>query len=482
MNEAEPVRVRFAPSPTGYLHVGGARTAFFNFLFARHHNGKFLLRIEDTDLERSDAEMTEAIFRSLRWLNLDWDEEPVSQSSCTDRHRDVCRKLVETGWAYRCFCSPEELREKREKSQKETGEYRYDRRCLGLSDDDVQDRLNRGMSYAIRFHVPEGETTFDDAVRGTVTVQNKEMDDFILLRSDDTPVYQMAVVVDDHDMGITHVIRGDDHLSNTPKQILIYQAMNWEVPVFAHLPMILGPDKKRLSKRHGATSVEEYKKAGYLPQAMINFLALLGWSLGDDREIMSINEMIEHFSLDRVSKNPAVWDEAKLTWMNGQYIYGMSEDELVGPVIDHLKVGGLIDESFMLSGRDYILGFIRLMKERVKTLGDFVEKGRYFFQDPDAYEENAVNKHWRKESVEERLKHLETELQTVDSWNAQGLEQVIRGLAEKLGVGAGKLIHPLRLALTGAGASPGIFELMEVLGRERVMRRLHKAIDYLCHG
>jgi len=312
-NKKRSPRVRFAPSPTGALHVGGARTALFNFLYARHHQGRFLLRIEDTDVSRSQQELTEQILRSLRWLGLNWDGEPVHQSTRRENHLEACRSLLESGHAYPCFCDAGMLQRKREESLKKTGEYKYDGTCRSIPLDDANQRMESGVPHTLRFKVPDGATTFDDAVRGTVTVDHAEIDDFILLRSDGTPVYQVAVVVDDHDMGITHVIRGDDHLSNTPKQILVYQALEWNLPVFAHVPMILGPDKKRLSKRHGATSVEEYQKNGYLSDALVNFLALLGWSPGDDREMMSLDEMIEAFSLDRISKTPSVFDETKLS-------------------------------------------------------------------------------------------------------------------------------------------------------------------------
>jgi len=479
MKKPAAVRVRFAPSPTGYLHVGGARTALFNYLFARHYKGEFLLRIEDSDVSRSNREMIEIILRSLKWLGLNWDGEPIYQSTRIERHREIAAELVRRGVAYPCFCTPEELKGKRELALRTTGEYKYDRKCYNLSRNEVEEKLKKDIPRVIRFHVPEGETTFIDGIRDRVTVQNQEIDDFIILRSDNTPVYQIAVVIDDHDMGITHVIRGDDHLSNTPKQILIYQAMGWTVPGFAHVPMILGPDKKRLSKRHGATSVEEYKKAGYLPQAVVNFLALLGWSPGDDREIMSMKEMVEEFTLERVSKNPAVLDETKLTWMNSQYLTRMDSRELLRTVVDLLKEAGLINESFVEQNESYLLQYIDLIKGRTKKLTDFVEWGRYFFKDPEVYEQKAVEKYWKKEGVVDLLRKLNEQLKSIKLWKAEEIEKIMRSLADENGIGAGKVIHPTRLALTGFGVSPGLFELMEVLGKERVIRRLGKAIDYL---
>jgi len=476
MVKKESVRVRFAPSPTGYLHIGGARTALFNYLFARHHKGKFLLRIEDTDLSRSNKEMTGMILRSLQWLGLEWDEAPVYQSARIEKYTSVCEELVRRGFAYPCFCTVEELAKKREAAQRE---YKYDRKCLQLSKNEVQEKLKRGVSRAIRFRVPDGETTFDDSIRGTVTLRNEEIDDFILLRSDNTPVYQVAVVVDDHDMGITHVIRGDDHLSNTPKQIMIYEAMGWSVPKFAHVPMILGPDRKRLSKRHGATSVEEYRTEGFLSQAVVNFLVLLGWSPGDDREIISLEEMVDSFTLDRVSKNPAVFDETKLTWMNSRYLSRASDEKLYDLVAEVLIRDGLADDVFLHENRGYVLRCIGLLKERMKKITDFIDGGRYFFEDPEHYEEKAVQKHWSKEGVLDWMRKIVRHLELLTVWKAEDLEKTVRRLAEEMGVGAGKIIHSVRVALTGSGASPGLFELMEVLGKERVIRRLRKAIDCL---
>ena len=476
MKPIHSVRLRFAPSPTGFLHVGGARTALFNYLYARHNKGKFLLRIEDTDLSRSNKEMIDVIFRSLKWLGLLWDEEPLYQSERTERYRSACHELIQRKAAYRCFCSSEELAQKREIAQKE---YRYDRTCFKLSEAEIEKKRALGIPFAVRFYVPPGETTFRDAVRGTVTVQNQEMDDFIILRSDNSPMYQIAVVVDDHDMQITHIIRGDDHLSNTPKQILIYRAMDWDLPQFAHVPMILGLDKKRLSKRHGATSVEEYRKGGFLPQAVVNFLALLGWSPGDNREILSMDEMVETFSLERISRNPAVLDESKLVWMNAQYLAQTDDDRLLESVSVLLKENGLIDDHFVTKNRDYLLRYIRLMKSKMKRISDFAVLGGYFFEDPSSYEEKSVKKYWNEVCVASHFDLLVQRLEPLDSWNAVKLEEAVRGLAEEKGISAGKLIHPVRLALTGYGVSPGLFELMEVLGKENVVRRLQKAIHYL---
>lgn len=472
----ESIRVRFAPSPTGYLHIGGARTALFNYLFARHHKGKFLLRIEDTDLERSDIAMTEAIFRSLEWLGLHWDEEPVFQSARIEKYKAVCEELICLGKAYYCFCTPEELEKKRAMAK---AEYKYDRACLSLSAEDVNQRLRSDASRTVRIKVPDGEITFKDHVRGTVTVQNREIDDFILLRSDGQPVYQVAVVVDDHDMGITHVIRGDDHLSNTPKQIFLYRALGWNVPEFAHVPMILGPDKKRLSKRHGATSVEEYQKAGFLPQALVNTLALVGWSPGDDREMMTLEEMVDAFSLEKISKNAGVFEEKKLEWMNGQYIRSTDDKVLMESVKRIFINKGILDSRTVESESDYLLKVIALLKERVRRIEDFFEQGVFFFKDPENYEEHAVKKIWAGEAILNLFSVIPARLENITEWNASALETSIRGIADEEGLSAGKVIHPIRLALTGRETSPGLFETMELLGKENVFRRIRNALNFI---
>jgi len=479
MEKKSPVRVRFAPSPTGWLHIGGARTALFNWLFARHHGGQFLLRIEDTDRARSNAEMTQGILDSLSWLGLDWDEEIVYQAQGIDRHKSVAAALLDDGKAYRCFCTPESLQAKREAAEKAGGGYVYDGACRGLSQVEIDTNLAKGQPFTVRFKTPVGETVFDDAVRGTVTVQNSEIDDFIILRSNGTPVYQVAVVVDDHDMGITHVIRGDDHLSNTPKQILIYRAMGWAEPQFGHVPMILGPDKKRLSKRHGATAVGEYEAAGFMPEALVNYLALLSWSPGDDREILSQADLVEAFSIEKVSKNASVFDETKLKWMNGQYLYALSDNELMARVLPGMEAAGLL--SLPLSGESEALmhQILPLLKERMKRVTDFPELSAYFFNDPAEYEEKAAKKHWLKEGVTERMEAIVALYEGLDTWTEASLETSLRQLAESLDVGAGKLIHPIRLATTGRGNSPGLFELLTVLGRETVLRRLRTGLEWI---
>lgn len=475
-NTSNKIRVRFAPSPTGWLHIGGARTALFNFLFARSQGGTFLLRIEDTDTSRSNPEMTAAILRSLQWLGMSWDEPEVYQSAGRDVHIGRCLDLVKQGKAYRCFCTPEELQERRRQASGDAA-YQYDGTCRNLSETVIEEKLNRNMPFTVRFKTPPGETSFTDLVCGPVTVSHGEIGDFIILRSDGTPVYQVAVVSDDHDAGVTHVIRGDDHLSNTPKQILLYQAMGMPVPEFAHVPMILGADKKRLSKRHGAASVEEFREAGILSEALRNFLALLGWSPGDDREIMSLDEMINAFSLDRISRNPAVFDEEKLTWMNSKYIQSVSGEQLITLLRQDAGITSMLETS----GADaaYIARVVELLRPRMKRLTDFAPQAGFFFQAPVEYEEKAVRKHWLNPEAERRLRLIRDGLAHLHGWTEAQVEALIRGAAEAEGAGAGKLIHPVRLALTGSSASPGIFEVIVLLGRDAVIERLDRALTLL---
>ncbi len=469
------IRVRFAPSPTGYLHIGGARTAIFNWLFARKNQGQFLLRIEDTDVKRSDQKMVDAILGGLSWLGIDWDEEPVFQSSHLDRYREIAEDLVNSGHAYYCFCSQERLEKIRKEREGDRSAYFYDGHCRNLSPEEVQEKLEQKIPAVVRFKTEPGKTNFNDEVRGSLIFDNKEIDDFIILRSDKIPTYHLAVVVDDHDMGITHVIRGDDHLTNTPKQVMLYQALGWEIPVFAHVPLILGSDRKRMSKRHGATSVVEYKEMGYLPQALFNYLALLGWSPKDDREILSKDELIQIFDLKGINKNSAVFDETRLQWFNAQYINRASTSqlyELLEPFFQKEKLAENFD-------RAYLEKVIDLLKPRVKTLNEFLSTGKYFFSDPEHFDENAVKKHWRGENLLERMTQLTAALENLTSFDENSIETAIRNLAEKMGVGAGKLIHPTRVALTGSAASPGLFEMMAVLGKDVVLRRMKKAIELI---
>lgn len=470
------VRVRFAPSPTGYLHVGGARTALYNWLFARHHGGQFILRIEDTDRTRFVEDAVEDIQEGLRWLGLEWDEGPVFQSDRLSLYREHVERLVAEGKAYPCFCSPERLEALREAQRRAGKRPGYDRHCRFLPPEEQKKRLEAGEPHVIRLAVPlEGETRATDALRGEIVFDNRELEDIVLLKSDGFPTYHLANVVDDHHMGITHVMRADEWIPSLPYHVLLYEAFGWKPPVFAHLPVILSPDGKgKLSKRHGATSVREFQRMGYLPEALRNYLALLGWSPGDDREILTLDEMIALFDLDRVRTAPARFDYQKLLWMNSVYIQNMDEEELVRRVRPFVEEAGYQPEDQDLRA------MVRLLKDRVKTLREFVEFGRYFFEDPEEYDPDGENKHFRDPAaVAERLRKLLERWKELDRFDAETLETTLRALADELGVKAGALIHPVRLAVTGFRVGPSLFILLEALGRERVLRRMEKAIHYL---
>jgi glutamyl-tRNA synthetase len=466
---------RFAPSPTGYLHIGGARTALFNWLLARKTGGKFLLRIEDTDRERSTRQSTEQILGSLRWLGLEWDGPPVYQSQRGDIYRETAQILLEAGKAYRCFCTPATLARERQAAEKSGGAFLYDGRCRHLSGKEIDERLKKQESFALRLIVSEGETRFNDGVRGSVTVQHRELDDFIILRSDKSAIYHLAVVVDDHQMGVTHVVRGDDHLSNTPKQILIYRALGWEEPAFAHLPLIHGPDGARLSKRHGAASVEEFRDSGYLPEAVFNYLCLLGWATGDDREILSRDETIDLFTLERVNKKNAVFDTRKLLWVNGKYLSMAPAGRLIkllGPLLS------TEEKEIVSKSRKAFTSLIDLAKSRAQTIPELYQSLRFFFHDPKHYDEKGVEKYFKSDKSRELL-HAEYEfLEKRNSFDPSQTETALREFADQLNIKAAELIHPLRLALTGETASPGIFDVLMVLGKEAVLRRVKKALIF----
>ena len=470
------MRLRFAPSPTGFLHVGGARTALFNWLLAKRHNGTFILRIEDTDRSRSSDEMTVAILEGMKWLDLMWDEGPYHQADGFDRHKTDALRMLSDGKAYRCFCTQEEVEARKAAAPRDSKEaYHYDRHCLlQVTADESERRAAAGEKFAIRFKVPVGKTSFDDAVHGVTQFDNESIDDFIILRSDGTPIYNLAVVSDDIEHRITHVIRGDDHISNTPKQILIYRALGAEPPTFAHVPMILGPDGKRLSKRHGATAVGEYKDKGILPDAMVNFLALLGWSPGNDDEILSREEMIARFALEDINKKSAVFDTAKLEWMNGQYLAQMNAGELEALVREQLPADAPNADSVWLRE------LIELLKIRARTITGIAEQVVPYLADPVSYDNDAVQKQWKNAAeAAERIEKVRAALPDERDWNHDALEKSLRELAEREGVGAGKLIHPLRVAITGNSASPGIFDVMKLLGRARTIRRIDDALAQL---
>ena len=472
------IRVRFAPSPTGFLHVGGARTALFNWLFARHHGGVFVLRIEDTDRDRSKPEHTKAILGALRWLGLDWDEGPTFQSDGVDRHRADARRLLKAGLAYRDFTTAEELAKARESAKEEGADRRLPRRrAEALPAGEAEERAESGERHAVRFLVPEGETVWEDMVHEEMRFQNTDIDDLVILRSDGRPTYNLAVASDDAEHRITHVIRGDDHLSNTPKQVLLYEALGHPVPTFGHVPMILGSDGKRLSKRHGATAVGEYESQGLLPEAMVNFLALLGWSPGDDQEVMSVEELVQRFSMERVLKKSSIFDLKKLDWLSGQHFNASTAEELEPALTEGIEAAGLATRGELEERREWYLSLIDLLKTRARRIPDLVDLARPFLVEELEFDTEAVSKHWLKAPAEvlEQLMALRTTLEAA-TWEPESLEEVIRGYAEEISVGAGKVIHPLRVAVTGRDASPGIFEVLAFLGRVTVLARLDDAI------
>ncbi len=494
MSTASVPRVRFAPSPTGYLHVGGARTALFNWLFARRHGGVFVLRIEDTDVERSSAEMVDGILQGMRWLGLDWDEGPevggahgpYFQSQRLDRYRVMAEQLVRDGHAYYCYCNAEEpkpaatLAAGEDEGDTPRGEsWTYDRRCSRLTLDDVAAREAARMPRAIRFKVPEGQTVFHDLVHGDIAFDNANIEDFVALRSDGYPTYHLSVVVDDLDMAITHVVRGDDHISNTPKQALLYRAFGRPEPAFAHVPLILGPDKRRLSKRHGATSVMEYDRQGFAPEAMVNFLALLGWSPGDDRELFSRDELLQAFSLDGISSSNAVFNPEKLEWFSAQHIVRMPADALAARIEPRLRDAGLWQDAWAAGdGRAWLCRVIELFKPRAKRLTEFVEKGRPFFVECVELDPAAAAKHLATDEARAHLAAVRAMCAAADSFDAATLEPALRTLAEQRGTKAGVLIHPTRVAVTGRAESPGIFDVLELLGRERVLARIDAVLAF----
>ncbi len=474
------VRVRFAPSPTGYLHVGGARTALYNWLFARRHGGVFILRIEDTDVDRSKPELVTTILESLRWLGLNWDEGPYRQSERLQRYRQMAAELERQGHAYPCFCTPEELQGKRARADAERRPWKYDGACRHLTDPERQHLRAERKPWALRFCVPEtGTTRFDDKVFGPMTVENRELEDFVLLRSDGNPTYHLGVVADDLDMQITHVIRGADHLSNTFKQILVYRALGAPEPVFAHLPLILGPDRQRLSKRHGATSVGAYREQGILPETLVNFLALLGWTPPGQKEIVSLDEMIQAFELEAVSKSNAVFDPEKLAWMNSEYLRRLPAERFLSLVEAELKSANLWRPAFAAEERERFGRTSLLLQSRARTLRDFSQAFRAFFTDDFVYDPEARKRFWKDSTLPDLLTGLAERLSRQEPFDLEQAERCLRALAEERGVKAGLLINAARVALTGQAVAPGLFELMAALGRERVAGRLHRAAQYL---
>lgn len=462
------VRTRFAPSPTGYLHIGGARTALFSYLFARHHGGKFILRIEDTDLERSTQASIQAILDALTWLRLEWDEGPFYQSQRWDLYRERAEQLLREGRAYRCYCTAEMLESKRKAAMKTGRRPMYDRTCRALKNPPAD------QPFVIRFRAPlEGETVVPDAVKGHVTFANRELDDLILVRSGGIPTYNFCAVVDDAEMAITHIIRGEDHLTNTPKQIQLYQALGYPIPIFAHIPLILGVDRTRLSKRHGATSVMAYRDMGYVPDALVNYLARLGWSHGD-QEVFSRGELIEKFSLESVGKSAGVYNLEKAEWLNAQYLKAMPVEELAQAVKSFI-----VEKGYTLPGDDvWLARMVSTLRERAKTLVELVGLA-HFYLSPTITIDPAAAKKFLKAEAAEPLRELRAQLVAVGEWREDTIHACFDVVTVRFGLKLGQIAQPVRVAMTGGAASPGIFEVLDVLGKERSIERLDRALERL---
>ncbi|MGB9698562.1 MAG: glutamate--tRNA ligase [Thermodesulfobacteriota bacterium] len=459
------VVLRFAPSPTGYLHLGGARTAIFNWLYARNQNGKFILRIEDTDQVRSTKESITAILESLTWLGLDWDEGPIYQTDRLPLYREHAERLLREGKAYFCYCTPEELEEKRKQALQEKRQPRYDGHCRELKSPIP------GRKPAIRFKSPkQGITVLKDLIKGPIEFENAELDDLIILRSDGWPTYNFSAVVDDATMGITHVIRGDDHVNNTPRQILLYEALGYPLPQFAHVPMILGADKTRLSKRHGATSVLAYKEMGYLPQALVNYLVRLGWSYGD-QEVFTLAELIEKFSLENIGKSAAVFNAEKLLWLNGLYIRQEKPETLAELIIPFIEKRGWQPRS-----RAWLIEVVKTLQERSKTLEEMASQAEFYFRDDFQIDEKAAPKFLTSE-IKEPLKMLASKLTSSPELDEKMVEKFFRDIAAEKNIKLVTIAQAVRLALTGKTASPGIYEIMRILGKEEVLKRLQRALE-----
>ena len=464
--------VRFAPSPTGYLHIGGARTALFNWLYAKKNNGTFLLRIEDTDTERSEQKYVDQISDALQWLGLSWDDEIVYQSSNIERHQSVVVSMIENGTAYRCFITKEELDNLREKSEQNKEAFRVPKTYRDYTESQQQELVDQGKPFTVRLKIPDGITEFDDLVYGNIKVNNNDLDDFIIARSDGTPTYNFVVTIDDSDMNITHVIRGDDHLANTPKQILVYKALGLNVPTFAHLPMILGADKKRLSKRHTATNVQEYRDKGYTSEAILNYLSLLGWNPDSEQEIFNLDDLIGGFNLEQVQKKPATFDEKKLLWVSGQHMAKISIDIVI------LELEKLNPSWGQGQSDKYKSDVLSLTKDRSKTLTDLIEISDTFFVDHIIYDMDIKNKIWNEISsqiIDDLLNAINIE----ENFDKQTLESVFENLMNQHDLSLGKLMQPVRFALSGLTYGPGIFDTMLLLGKDTCIKRLSEGLKEL---
>ncbi|GAB4300194.1 MAG: glutamate--tRNA ligase [Ignavibacteriaceae bacterium] len=472
-------RVRFAPSPTGYLHIGGLRTALYNFLFARNSNGIFVLRIEDTDRNRYVEGAVENLLNTLNWVGLDYDEGPIKggdygpyiQSERSEIYSAHIARLLNSKKVYRCFCTPERLKMVREEQLKITGQGMYDKHCLNLSDEEINQNLKENKPFVFRLNVERNKkVVVHDIIRGDVEFDTNTVDDQVLIKSDGFPTYHFANVVDDHLMKITHVIRGEEWLPSTPKHIILYEYFGWEKPVFAHLPLLLNPDKSKLSKRQGDVAVEDYRAKGYLKEALLNFVALLGWNAGDDKEFYYLDELIEKFSLERVNKAGAVFNPEKLNWLNFEHLRKRPDQETVKELRELLDQHGL-------NGFDdaYLLKVIAAMKERVTFVREYIEKGIYLFKAPEKYDENTIKKRWKEKSPELLAKYLD-KIKSSGNLSKENYEELLRLTAEENQVGAGQIIHPLRIAVSGVGEGPGVFDILNIIGKEESVKRIERAI------
>ena len=478
------IRVRFAPSPTGYLHIGGVRTALYNYLFAKNKKGKFILRIEDTDRNRYVEGAVDNLLSTLNWAGLQADEGPKSsgdygpylQSERLDIYNEHIKKLIVDGKAYYCFCTQERLTELREKQKKEVIQTKYDKHCLHLTEDEIIQKLNDKTPNVIRLNIePNKEIFFNDIIRGEVTFSSDTIDDQVLIKSDGFPTYHFANVVDDHLMKITHVIRGEEWISSTPKHVLLYDYFNWERPQFAHLPLLLNPDKSKLSKRQGDVAVEDYMQKGYLKDALINFIALLGWNAGDDKEYYTMDELINAFSLERVNKAGAIFNLDKLDWLNAEHLRSTPNDKILIMLKDEISKSNY--SNFDCTD-EYLLLIIEAMKERVSFVKEYIEKCPYFFEPPIEYDEKVVKKRWKDDS-QELLKIFSSRIEQLVNPRKEDYERILKKLCEEKEIGLGRLIHPLRLALSGVGIGPGIFDLIFILGKEESLKRIDKALDQI---
>lgn len=482
---SEIVRVRFAPSPTGYLHIGGLRTALYNYLFAKHHNGKFILRIEDTDRNRFVEGAVENLITTLNWIGLNYDEGPDSegeygpylQSHRLDIYKKYANQLIENKKAYYCFCTPERLQELREEQQRQKlPQAKYDKHCLNISSDEINQKVEAGEPHVIRLNVPSDQKIiFDDLIREKVEFDTANIDDQVLIKSDGFPTYHLANVVDDHLMKITHVIRGEEWLSSTPKHILLYDFFGWEKPVFAHLPLLLNPDRSKLSKRQGDVAVEDYQSKGYLKEALMNFIALLGWNAGDDKEFYNLDELVEKFSLERVNKAGAVFDLQKLNWLNAEHLRAKPDPEILLMLKVEIQKSQFSNRNY---SDDYLIQIIKAMKERVSFIKEFISGAPYFFSAPDSYEAEIVKKRWNSDSSE-ILNRLAEIYSGYENPTKEDFENGLKSLAEAEHIGVGKIIHPLRLAVSGMGNGPGVYDIVNIIGKEETIIRIKKAIEIL---